>query len=74
MRFQNIKLFETVNKGYIVHAARARSIITGIIFALFMAKSGGTGDNAKKYIEVGDVTGYISFRAFNCGFLLLTES
>lgn len=29
------------------------SIITGIIFALFMANSGGTWDNAKKYIEAG---------------------
>jgi K(+)-stimulated pyrophosphate-energized sodium pump len=31
----------------------AGSIITGIIFALFMANSGGTWDNAKKYIEAG---------------------
>jgi K(+)-stimulated pyrophosphate-energized sodium pump len=29
------------------------SIITGIIFALFMSNSGGTWDNAKKYIEEG---------------------
>lgn len=33
------------------------SIITGIIFALFMANSGGTWDNAKKYIEAGGFGG-----------------
>jgi len=31
----------------------AGSIITGIIFALLMANSGGMWDNAKKYIEAG---------------------
>jgi len=31
----------------------AGSIITGIIFALLMANSGGTWDNAKKFIEAG---------------------
>jgi K(+)-stimulated pyrophosphate-energized sodium pump len=35
----------------------AGSIITGIIFALFMANSGGTWDNAKKYIEAGGFGG-----------------
>jgi len=35
----------------------AGSIITGIIFALFMANSGGTWDNAKKYIEAGGYGG-----------------
>jgi len=33
------------------------SIVTGIIFALFMANSGGTWDNAKKYIEAGGFGG-----------------
>jgi len=33
------------------------SIITGIIFALLMANSGGTWDNAKKYIEEGKFGG-----------------
>lgn len=31
----------------------AGSIVTGIIFALFMANSGGLWDNAKKYVESG---------------------
>jgi len=31
----------------------AGSILTGIIFALFMANSGGAWDNAKKYVETG---------------------
>jgi K(+)-stimulated pyrophosphate-energized sodium pump len=31
----------------------AGSIVTGIIFALLMANSGGTWDNSKKYIEAG---------------------
>jgi len=35
----------------------AGSIITGIIFALFMANAGGTWDNAKKYIEAGGFGG-----------------
>ena len=33
------------------------SIITGIVFALLMANSGGTWDNAKKYIEEGKFGG-----------------
>lgn len=31
----------------------AGSILTGIIFALFMSNSGGAWDNAKKYVETG---------------------
>ena len=33
------------------------SIFTGVIFALFMANSGGLWDNAKKYIETGQYGG-----------------
>jgi K(+)-stimulated pyrophosphate-energized sodium pump len=35
----------------------AGSILTGIIFALFMANSGGAWDNAKKYVEAGALGG-----------------
>ena len=33
------------------------SIFVGIVFALFMANSGGLWDNAKKYIEAGNCGG-----------------
>ena len=35
----------------------AGSIFTGLIFALFMANAGGLWDNAKKYIESGEMGG-----------------
>ena len=37
--------------------ALAGSLITGVTLALFMANSGGAWDNAKKYIEKGEVEG-----------------
>lgn len=35
----------------------AGSIVAGIVFALFLANSGGAWDNAKKYIEAGNFGG-----------------
>ena len=37
--------------------ALAGSLITGVTLALFMANSGGAWDNAKKYIEQGELKG-----------------
>lgn len=37
--------------------ALAGSLITGVTLALFMANSGGAWDNAKKYIEQGEIQG-----------------
>ena len=31
--------------------------LTGVLLALFMSNSGGTWDNAKKYIEKGEIEG-----------------
>jgi len=35
----------------------AGSIVTGLVFALFMANAGGAWDNAKKYVEMGHFGG-----------------
>ena len=37
--------------------ALAGSLVTGVTLALFMANSGGAWDNAKKYIEQGEIQG-----------------
>lgn len=37
--------------------ALAGSMVTGFVFAVFMANSGGAWDNAKKYIEAGNMGG-----------------
>lgn len=36
----------------------AGATVTGVLMALFMANAGGVWDNAKKYIERGDLTGH----------------
>lgn len=52
------KISGNVSAGFQATAGfLAGSIITGIIFALFMANAGGTWDNAKKYIEAGGFGG-----------------
>ena len=41
----------------VLGGALAGSLVTGVALALFMANSGGAWDNAKKYIEQGEIEG-----------------
>ncbi len=61
-----IAIFSPVAVGYFLGAEAlggllGGSIVTGLLLAIFMANTGGAWDNAKKYIEEGNLGGKGSF-------------
>lgn len=57
-----VALLTPIGIGFVLGKAAlggflAGSIVTGLIFALFMANAGGAWDNAKKYVEMGHFGG-----------------